>query len=259
MSTGSSLPSWPREYYEGGEQNAFLFYVVYGSNVEDLQLSRSKYRCDGIPDGIDVMAYGPMQHPDVVASFREGYLWDELQTRRPALASAVAEQSGCIVIRGSVPSGPSLNYFRDRIGLLTAQLDCGGVAIYDPQSFVWWSPDNWKARVFDPASPQAGEHVSILVSDEDGGRQWFHTRGLRKFGRPDISLRGVPAGYRAAAEDLFNRFIHFQAHGGVIKDGQQIRMQALPESMVCVHGGHEDDPEFNNTHIEILWPSIGDS
>lgn len=259
MSADSSLPSWPRKFFEGAEQDAFLFYVVHGSTVENLQLSRSRYRCNGIPDGIDMMTYGPTEHPEVVASFREGYLWDVLQSQRPALANDIAEQAECIVVRGTVPSGPSLNYFRDTIGLLTALLDSGGVAIYDPQSFVWWSPEDWKARVFEPASPQAGEHVSILVSEDGSGREWFHTRGLRKFGRPDISLRNVPAEYRAAVEDLFNRLIDFQAHGGVIKDGQQIRIQALPEGMVCTCGGHVDDPDFNNTHIEILWPSTGAS
>ncbi|CAH0445634.1 hypothetical protein [Ralstonia pseudosolanacearum] len=256
--TNNALPNWPREFYEPSDQSAFLFYVVFGANVGELRLSRSQYRCEGVPTGIDVMAYGPSEHAEVADSFRKGYVWDELQARRPALAADVAAQLACVIVRGSVPDAPSLNYFRDTIGLLTCLLDSGGVAIYDPQSFAWWSPDDWKARVFEPASPQPFEHVTILVSDEGGDLQWFHTRGLRKYGRPDLSLHGVPIDYRAAVVDLFNRFITFQASGGVIREGQQIRVQALPEGMVCVHGGDEDDPDFNNTRIEIAWPATVD-
>ena len=252
--TDNTLPSWPREFYEAAEQSAFLFYVVYGADTGDLRLSRSKYRCEGLPDGIDVMAYGPNWHPEVVDSFRQGHLWDELRAWRPALAEEIAVQSACVIVRGSVPSGPSLNYFRDTIGLLTCLLDTGGVAIYDPQSLAWWSPDDWRARVFEPASPLPHEHVAILVSDEDDELQWFHTRGLRKYGRPDLSQHGVPVKYQEAVVDLFNRFISFQAHGGVIRHGDPVRMESLPDGMICVHGGDEDDPDFNNTHVEILWP-----
>lgn len=71
-STDATLPSWVREFYQATEQSAFLFYVIYGANAGDLRLSRSKYRCGGLPDGIDVMAYGPNRRPEVVDSFRQG-------------------------------------------------------------------------------------------------------------------------------------------------------------------------------------------
>lgn len=251
----AALPNWPRNSYQACDKNIFLFYVVFGANADDLRLSRSKYRCDGVPYGVELLAYGPGQHPEVLDSFREGYLWEDLRTRQPALAKVIAEQTECVVLRGTLPDEASLNYFRNAIGLLTCLLDSGGVAIYDPQSFVWWSHSDWKTKIFEPALPQPSEHVVILVSDEGDGTQWFHTRGLRKFGRPDLSLHGVPVESREAVTDLFNRFICFQAFGGLIAQGQEIRMRTLPDGMVCVHGGNDDDPDFNNVHVEILWPS----
>lgn len=73
------------------------------------------------------------------------------------------------------------------------------------------------------------------------------------FGRPDLSIHNVPVQYHQAVIDLCNRFIEFQAFGGVIAEGQEIKIWSLPEGMVCHHRGDMDDPDFNNVHVEITW------
>lgn len=50
---------------------------------------------------------------------------------------------------------------------------------------------------------------------------------------------------------MFNRFIEFQAFGGVIEEGIEIRMEGLPSGMTCHHAGDLEDPDFNNVHVEI--------
>jgi hypothetical protein len=77
---------------------------------------------------------------------------------------------------------------------------------------------------------------------------------MRKFGRPDLSSHNVPTRYREAVIDLIERFIEFQALGGVIAEGQEISMKRLPSGMTCRHGGDLDDPDFNNVHVEITPP-----
>jgi hypothetical protein len=64
---------------------------------------------------------------------------------------------------------------------------------------------------------------------------------MRKFGRPDLSVHGVPPQYRGAVIDLFERFIAFQAFGGVIAEGQEIRMKTLPKGKTCRHAGDVSD------------------
>lgn len=81
-----------------------------------------------------------------------------------------------------------------------------------------------------------------------------HTRGMRKFGRPDLSAHGVSSRHREAIIELFDRFIEFQAFGGIITEGMEIRMGGLPSGMTCRHGGDLDDPDFNNVHVEITPP-----
>jgi hypothetical protein len=133
-----------------------------------------------------------------------------------------------------------------------ALLESGGFAVFDPHMFKWWSVEEWRQRAFDPAGPVPRHHVVILVSDEPDGRsRWYHTRGMLKFGRPDISVRNVVPALENVVKDLCERLIEMQAFGAVVPEGQEIKMNGVPRGWRCWGGGDLDDPEFNNRHIEI--------
>jgi len=250
------LKDWTRSFYQPNGGDPFLFYVVYGSVDLAAPLSPDTYRSNGLPDGLEAMRYTADEHADVVSGFREGYLWEQLLRDEPAFASQIASAGECVVLRGAPSDSQSLNYLRDTVGLLIHFLDHGGVCIYDPQMFQWWKPEDWRKRIFEPAGPVPRHHVVILTSDEDTDqRTWFHTRGMRKFGRPDLSLHEVAPSSHAAVIDLFNRFIEHQAFGAVVPEGQSIRIASLPHGMTCHHAGSLEDPDFNNVHLEIRWPA----
>ena len=248
----TQLEPWIRTGYVAGGGAPFLFYVAYGNIDSKAPHSRSKYRCEGIPNGISMMSYGPDQHPEVPGSFHEGFLWDQLQAEHPKLAAAVEQYDRCIVLRGTPADATSLNYFRDTIGLITYVLDHGGCAIYDPQMLRWWSAAEWQEQSTAPASTVARKHTVILVSDEeDPSLKWYHTRGMRKFGRPDISVHSVTALQSNAVVNLCNRLIEQLAAGHIIADGQHIRMPGLPQGTTARNAGDLDDPDFNNVHLDI--------
>jgi hypothetical protein len=254
-----SLRSWKRKYFAECDGEAFLFFVAFGDIAQDRPLDGRKYRCDGIPAGFDLMAYDKAQDRDVIDGFLEGYLWDQLTAENPALARSIRQSPGCMVLRGGQKNPDTLDYLRDCVGLLSFLLDNGACAIYDPQMFRWWSPEQWRDRIFDPAAPVPLHHVVILYSKEEDSpdQVWVHTRGMRKFGRPDISVRHVGPAYRDAVIELCERFIEYQAFGGVIPEGQAVRMASLPPGGLAHHGGDLDDPDFNNAHVEIVWPEPG--
>lgn len=249
----SSLDTWSRPYYSSGGGDAFLFYVVYGPIPQEFSISASRYRCDGIPEDMVISSYGPTSDPEAVDTFRSDYLWDEFQQANRTVANEVAKQSECLVIQGTIPDPPDLNYLRNVVGLVAWCLDLGSVAIFDPQMFKWWTPSEWRTWLFEPAEAVPTHHVMILVSEEEDGTEWFHTRGMRKFGRPDLSVHQVSSDLREGIFDLLNRFIEFQALGGVIAEGQEIKMGSLPAGMICAHQGNLDDSDFNNVHVEIKW------
>jgi hypothetical protein len=109
-------------------------------------------------------------------------------------------------------------------------------------------------EIFQPDPPNLRKQVTILVSDEPDGTHWLHTRGMRKFGRPDLSFHKVGSQYEQPAIDLLNRFILLQAQGGLIPENKEIQISALPAGLTCHHEGRLDDPDFNNVHVEIRWP-----
>jgi hypothetical protein len=138
------LPDWPRPHYRQPGGKPFLFYVVYGTFGAFPALSAGEYRSGGIPDGFELARYEAEQHADVLARCQEGYLWEQLQSQNPNLASQVVASSGCLILRGDVEDSDSLNYLRDTVGLLTFFLDHGGVTVYDPLMFRWWEPEEWR-------------------------------------------------------------------------------------------------------------------
>ncbi len=251
----SPLPDWDRKYYSqpGGRPN--LFYVAFGRADGAFNVSGTEYRFAGMPTGVELLAYGADAHPEQLERFRQGYLWNELKGEDAALAAKIASQDSCLVLLADLDDSPNLNYFRDTVGFLTYLLDHGFCGIYDPYMFRYWSKDRWRSEVFERAGAVPRNHVMILFDGDGAGTEWFHTRGLRKFGRPDLSARHTPAKYRGAVIDLFDRFIEFQAFGGVIEEGREIKVAGLPAGMRCHHRGDLEDPEFNNVHVEIEWPS----
>ena len=247
------LEEWLRPHFDPSVGRPFLFYVAYGKTPDDVAISRSRYKFSGVPDGLEISAYGPTSSPETVDDFRTGYLWDRLRDEDEKLAGEIGVQDQCLIIRGTLDDAPNLNYLRDVTGLVEWMFDSGIVAVFDPQAFRWWSKTNWHQQLFEAGQSGLHSHVSSLQSDESNGT-WLHTRGMRKFGRPDLSVRHVPAPSVKDAASLINRFIEFQALGGVIEDGKAIRVSGLPEGMTCRLGGDVDDPDFNNTHAEIVWP-----
>jgi hypothetical protein len=250
-----SLIPWPRRHFQPGGGDAFLLYQVFGRFEAGLDISEVQYRTAGVPSGLDLVQHTASRHPEAFGWFKPGYLWDLLLKDQPELARAVDEAPACLRLQGTVQDPSTLDFFRDAIGVLTAATDAGGVAVFDPQSFKWWSPEEWRKQVFEPAGPVPRHHVIILTSEEEGhaGTEWIHTRGMRKFGRPDLSIHAVPPRYREGVIDLCDRFIEMQAFGAVIPQGQQIRMESLPEGLTCHHQGNLEDNEFNNVHIDIRF------
>jgi hypothetical protein len=240
------VSDWSRPHFESGGGDALVFYVVFGADLEKLQLSAKEHRTRGLPEGVGAWARDSRQYDDLL----RGYLGSQLDSTLPDLSSAVKESTKCVLVRGEVRDPPTLDFLRDVIGVITAFLD-RGVALLDAQSFRWWSGDSWRHKVFAPDAPTVHQHVVILESEYERDRIWVHTRGLRKFGRPDLSIHGVTPRHRDAVHDLCDRFIELQALGGVIPEGTPVRMKRLPEGLTCHHEGTLEDPEFNNVHVEI--------
>ncbi len=248
------LKSWPRPHHTPGGGDALLFFAVFGAFDLQKPLSVSKYRSNGPADWLDVSHVKRSAAPEVFAEYQSGPLWDQLIRDAPITATEARKVPELVAVRAEVPDPATLDYFRDTIGVVTWLLDCGGVSIYDPQRLWLWSADEWRREIFEPGKPQPQEHTVVIISDDKTpDTQWIHTRGMRQYGRPDLSVRGVGPGHINAVTQMIERFVEMQALGGVVKDGQEAHMLGLPPGGACRRAGSLDDPEFNNVHIAIEW------
>jgi hypothetical protein len=250
----AELQSWPRPHFAPGGGNPLLFYVVFGAFDLSRPLGRSKYRTAGVPPWLELVSYDRAKQPDVFADYQSDKMWELLKRDATILAAEAEQAPHCVALRGEPADPPTLDYFRDTVGIVTWLLDAGGLAVYDPQMLWLWGADEWREEVFEPNAPNPDRHTAILVSPEDAGTSWYHTRGMRKYGRPDLSVRGVGEAHADGVTLMIERFVELQALGGLIPDGEVIRMASLPANGVCRHAGSHDDPDFNNAHVEIAWP-----
>lgn len=228
---------------------------MFGDFSEPIKLSLSRHRSAGLPAGMDLMRYERVQSPDIWSDYTQGHTWEQFRASDADAAARVQRSATCVMLRGSPEVDDTLDYLRDIVGVIAALVDIGIVAVHDLLRPEWWAGADWLARFHAHGEVRPLDHVFIYRSDDDQpGRWWYHTRGMLKFGRPDLSVRGVPDGFEKPVVELIQRFIVLQAEGGVIAEGQEIRMAGLPSGMTCRHGGSHDDLDFNNVHVGIDWP-----
>lgn len=241
---------WTRALHRPTAAQALLFYEIHGAFPDQPPVaSTARYHLDAeVAPQVEVFRIGAD-----AGDRRGGVAWQWFAGDHPELAQRVAQAPGAVIVRAHLPDPADLRYLRHAIGIVQMFLDRGGLAVHDVQTLRWYPADEWKREMFEPEAFAPHAHIVILTSAIEG-RLWLHTRGMRKFARPDLSMRGVPPEMRDAAVNLIDRFIGMQSIGGTIPDGEEIRSSTLPDGMVCRHGGDLDDPDFNNVHVAIDWP-----
>jgi hypothetical protein len=247
----ADLPTWERPHLQPGGGDAHLYFKVHGDFTGTaFRVSRERHRCAGLPAGLALTVSSRADQPEVLAFGTEApfrSFLDELPRER---VGAILDAPSCAVLRGVVHAPETLDYLRDAVGIVQALVDAGGLAVFDPYRLTWWDGPAWTDEIFAPAAPVPHRHVTILASPESDGTTWLHTRGMLKFGRPDVSIHHLPPELHDAAVELCDRLIGFQALGAVVPDGQEIHMPGLP-AWRCRTAGTLDDPDFDNIHLEI--------
>jgi len=254
MSKSITFPAWQRPHWQPSDEEIMLQFYVFGK-FEPVRVPSAPYGSDGLPAGVTST---PHHH----AALRqwEGYplkggLGRLFKEDSPEAYKLTLDAPEVLVVRGRFKDSKDTGYLRDTYGVLAGLLDIGGVAILDPQILTLFDADSWRRQYLVKEGAPLRNHVLILRDDEDDeGRHWIHTRGLRKFGRPDISLRNVPTGELDRAGALTERLLELQALGAHFVDGQSIEVDGIFGGLVAELGGSLEDPKFNNTHVAFYWP-----
>ncbi|MGH8184254.1 MAG: hypothetical protein ACREPH_11415 [Rhodanobacteraceae bacterium] len=250
-------PDWTRPHWSRDEAKAMLLYFVFGTFAAEPQLDLSAHASAGLPPAVEMRRI-----PRAMLAHWEGHplrgaLGDILREGNPEAFEAARKAPECLMLRGELPDSDSLAYLRDTLGVVAALLDAGGVAVVDPQMLEIFSAEDWRRRYADAVISASRNHVLILCQDDAGGGAWIKTRGLRKFARPDVSIRRVPQTEVQRAGAVAAQLVELQARGMRFGDGSVIDAEGVPGGLRVTRGGSLDDPDFNNTHLELIWPDAG--
>jgi len=248
---------WPRPYWTPGDEHAVLLFFVFGEFAETLHIPAARHGSKGLPDGIELFRY-----PREVLEQWQGYplhgaLGEVLHQDHPQAYAAACKAPEVLSVRGRIEDMDSLDYLNDTLGVIAALMEIGGVAVADPQILSLFDGDSWNGRFMIEGGAPPRRHVLILCNDDgesDDGTAWVRTRGMRKFGRPDVSIRGVPRVDSDKAGELCLRLVEMQVLGARFVQGQELEIEGLPGAMQAQLGGSLEDPQFNNTHVRFDWP-----
>ena len=249
-----AAPDWTRPHWSRDEARAMLVYFVFGGFAAEPKLDLSAHGGAGLPQGVEMRRI-----PKAMLAHWEGHplrgaLGEILREGNPEVFEAARKAPECLMLRGELPDAGSLVYLRDTLGVVAALLEAGGIAVVDPQILEIFSADDWRRRYAGDAVAAPRNHVLVLCQDDVDGSAWIKTRGLRKFARPDISIRRVPQTEVQRAGAVAARLVELQARGMRFGDGSVVEAEGLPRGLKITRGGSLDDPEFNNTHLELNWP-----
>ena len=254
MTSPIPLTAWARPHWQPNDEEIVLQFYVFGS-FEAVRVPSQDYGSPGLPEGITATNH---HHHELRAW--EGYplggsMGKLFKEEAPDAYRTAVDAPQVMVVRGRLPDQPDTGYLRDVMGVIAGLLDVGGVAVLDPQIVSLFDAEGWRRRYLVREGAPIRSHLLILRDAEsEAGRSWIHTRGMRKFGRPDFSLRDVPDAQVNLAGSLCERLVELEALGGRFQDGQQVEIPGLPEDLVARLGGGPEHPDFNNSFVEFRWP-----
>lgn len=254
MSTPIYLPAWQRPHWQPSDEEIVVQYFVYGSFGSGRAPSQD-YGSPGLPKGVTLSSHRQADLASWDGNPLHGAL-GQLLERDDSQAYALASQAPqVLILHGRFPDRKDTGYLRDTLGVLAALLDVGGVAVVDPQLLSVFSAETWRRRYLVKDGAPVRSHLLILRDDDaQQERHWVHTRGMRLFGRPDLSVRHVPDAGLDRAGLLVERLAQLQALGARLEEGQSIDVDGLPGGLTAHLGGSFEHPQFNNRYVEFRWP-----
>lgn len=256
MTETQQTHDWPRPNWQPGKgEDALLHFYVFGKFEPELVIPAARYGSPGLPAGVELKRFQNLQLRKWEGYPLAGELGSLLREDAPETWEQARSAADVVLVSGQLPDQPSLDYLRDTLGVLAALLDIGGRAILDPQIVSLFDAASWRGRYLVEGGAPPRNHVLILRDDEPGSdRSHVHTRGMRKFGCPDLSLRNVPAQELDRAGALCEKLVEMQALGRHFAAGQALEVEGMSQALVAQPGGSLDDPGFNNRHVEFRWP-----
>jgi hypothetical protein len=215
---------WQRPAHHPSGREAAVLLVVFAADEVLTGLDLTGVVPATAPvDALDVRLHRHAENPEWVDGFRSGPL-RSLAERELRDLRLLDEATCCYSIQVRVPDPADLAHLQLAWAVAAAASRAGATAVLDVFAHDW----SLAASIagLDPHRPfTVLREISVVAeSDESPGfGHAVHTRGMLKFGRPDLVM-GVPGDRIGEAAEILNQLARMLADGHDLKPGQQLRI-----------------------------------
>jgi hypothetical protein len=242
-----------------------LFYFVPGEPpTGGLQLSPSRHHAESCPEELYVSRHSRPDNPEWFDGFfTHPGLGSGIDDVFGPGAGAVRSANRATLVHGDIPDPAGLEYLRDSVGVVSAVLEQGGLGVLDLYAARWWSKEEWLRRFVERSEFAVEDFVQFISSDDDLRHPgvWVHTRGLRKFGRPDLQIKHVSGPWAKdnpklrAAGRVLNIVAEYLCRGAVVEDRQTMSFPNASRWCTFLLTPDDSDSEachFGNEVLEVV-------
>lgn len=246
-----TFPStWERPYHEPQGRLATVMFFAFADGPLDLssKISRSRF---GLPSGFDLASVDVRQHlRNEAPEWFDGFFTPEMlsMSRRDlaGLNGEHADWTTAYSLRLQVSEPPNLAYLQGCWGFMAWICASGAKVVLDEHAVRWYGGE--QVAQLDPLRPfDIGNEISVVFETDvtPGFGHVIHTRGLAKFGRPDLLLKGAERADAQAGGVLLKGLAQRAALGAAFRENQTVGPNGLaPRALIRYEPG-VSHPEVN--------------
>ncbi|GIJ48244.1 hypothetical protein Val02_51300 [Virgisporangium aliadipatigenens] len=219
------IAPWSRESFQDTGSRAAMTLIAYADGDvvgPDFTLRGRTPR--GVPvDALDLRGHRHTDSPEWVDNWRTGALRNIAAQQGLPELDRLDRAPMCYSVKVELADPPDLTHLQLAWAAAQALAEAGAFAILDCYAFNWYTGAQVAALAPDrPFSVQ--DEVSLIAETEPspGFGHPVHTRGMIKFGRPDL-IAGVPAERIQETGAILNHLARMQADGHLLVPGQLLR------------------------------------
>ncbi|MEV4280656.1 hypothetical protein [Actinoplanes xinjiangensis] len=234
---------WQRPAHHPSGREAAVLLVVFAADEVLTGLDLTGVVPATAPvDALDVRLHRHAENPEWVDGFRSGPL-RSLAERELGDLRLLDEATCCYSIQVRVPDPADLAHLQLAWAVAAAASRAGATAVLDVFAHDW-SPAASIAAL-DPHRPfTVLREISVVAESEEspGFGHAVHTRGMVKFGRPDLVM-GVPGDRIGEAAEILNQLARMLADGHDLQPGRQLRIDGEQTSTVVPYAPDDRIPD----------------
>ncbi len=255
------VPVWPRPHWSEGGGVADVTLFVFSQVGVDGTTLPLKTRAHGVPQGglpddVEVQTVARADAPEWVDGFFSPALMALAERDLGWDGRPPVEPTAVHLVKVTAENPSDLGYLQGAWALARAFVDTGGFALLDAHAHAWLSPQMLAERATDGPFRMQDE-VSIVFETEPSHEfgHLLHTRGLIKFGRPDLIVVSVPPRHGVAIADIVNQLAERLALGEVLDVGDTVDLEGLGTLRADLYVPGSNAPELHlNNHGLVLVP-----